>query len=443
MEIAPIYCKISKYSQFNEYLNLNTPLQIGGVLRDKFDYTYSRWQYMPVGVGFQGCIREFKHNGILYDLSHPGLSKGSAPGCLYTQEVCDLNPQVGRCLEHGKCVGSYVEAKCECNPGWTGTYCSLPTTPTTFKTHSYVKYALSFEPDKFTTQIQLRFRTRETYGELFRISDQHMREYGIIELKDAKVYFRYSLNTGQVEEQEVALTAVKVDDGQWHVVKVQRYGSAAILEMDGGEGANFNQSFSFDGHQWLSVDKQEGVYAGGKPEFTGVKTYDVKSDYQKICIDDIRLDGKSLPLPPSTNGTQWGQATMAKNIDRYCSSNNPCQNAYCPDPFECVDLWNKYECACGDGMTISPEGKTCIDRNECLDYPCLNGGTCINQEPGLKYKCICPDSYWGASCEFLKERQALKFSTSALAAVIAGLLLIISKWNRVSMCFKHYFVDHF
>ncbi|XP_021703018.1 neural-cadherin isoform X1 [Aedes aegypti] len=411
--------------QFNEYLNLNTPLQIGGVFREKFDYTYNRWQYMPVAAGFEGCIRNFKHNGILYDLSHPGLSKSTMSGCVFTQEVCDLNPQVSKCLEHGKCIGNFDDAKCECNPGWSGTYCSLPTTPTTFKTHSYVKYALSFEPDKFTTQIQLRFRTRETFGELFRISDQHMREYGIIELKEAKLWFRYSLNSGQVEERDVSLSAVEVDDGQWHVVRIQRYGSAAILELDGGEGANFNQSFSFDGHQWLSVDKQEGVYAGGKPEYTGVKTFEVQADYQKSCIDDIRLDGKSLPLPPTTNGTQWGQATMAKNIERYCSSNNPCQNAYCPEPFECVDLWNKYECACGDGMIISPEGKTCIDRNECLDYPCLNGGTCINQEPRFKYKCICPDSYWGESCEFLKERQALKFSTSALAAVITCLLLII------------------
>uniref|UniRef100_A0A182UQG9 Cadherin domain-containing protein n=1 Tax=Anopheles merus TaxID=30066 RepID=A0A182UQG9_ANOME len=48
--------------------------------------------------------------------------------------------------------------------------------------------------DKFTTQIQLRLCTHETYGDLFRISDQHMREYGIIELKGAKVYFRYTLN---------------------------------------------------------------------------------------------------------------------------------------------------------------------------------------------------------------------------------------------------------
>jgi hypothetical protein len=57
-----------------------------------------------------------------------------------------------------------------------------------------------------------------------------------------------------------------------------------------------------------------------------------------------RLDGKSLPLPPHTNGTQWGQAVMAKNIETYCTSNNPCSNAFCPEPFECVDIWNKYEC---------------------------------------------------------------------------------------------------
>lgn len=57
-----------------------------------------------------------------------------------------------------------------------------------------------------------------------------------------------------------------------------------------------------------------------------------------------RLDGKSLPLPPHQNGTQWGQATAARNVERYCASNNPCTNAFCPEPFECVDLWNKYEC---------------------------------------------------------------------------------------------------
>jgi hypothetical protein len=62
------------------------------------------------------------------------------------------------------------------------------------------------------------------------------------------------------------------------------------------------------------------------------------------CLDDIRLEGKHLPLPPAMNGTQWGQATMARNLERNCPSNKPCANVICPEPFECMDLWNDYEC---------------------------------------------------------------------------------------------------
>lgn len=86
-----------------------------------------------------------------------------------------------------------------------------------------------------------------------------------------------------------------------------------------------------------------------------------------------------------------------------------------------------FEHSCGDGMVVSSEGKGCVDRNECLDMPCLNGGTCINQEPRLRYRCVCPENFWGENCMFMKERQALKLSTSALFITIACLLIIISK----------------
>ena len=43
----------------------------------------------------------------------------------------------------------------------------------------------------------------------------------------------------------------------------------------------YNDSFLFSGHQMMTVDKQEGVYAGGKAEYTGVRTFEVYSDFAK------------------------------------------------------------------------------------------------------------------------------------------------------------------
>ncbi|KAM7352395.1 neural cadherin isoform 3-T5 [Cochliomyia hominivorax] len=382
---------------FNEYLNVNAPLQVGGLYREQFDPSLYFWHYTPMAKGFDGCIRNLVHNSKLYDLAHPGLSRNSVAGCPQTEEVCAQSEQTARCWEHGNCVGSLSEARCQCRPGWTGPACNIPTIPTTFKQQSYVKYALSFEPDRFSTQIQLRFRTREQHGELFRVSDQHNREYGILEIKDARLHFRYNLNSLRTEEKDLWLNAVAVDDGQWHVVRINRYGSAATLELDGGEGRRYNETFEFVGHQWLLVDKQEGVYAGGKAEYTGVRTFEVYADYQKSCLDDIRLEGKHLPLPPAMNGTQWGQATMARNLEKNCPSNKPCSNVICPDPFECVDLWNEYECTCPAGFKIS--GSTCVNDNECLLFPCRNGGRCRDYHPPKKYECQCPMGFTGMHCE--------------------------------------------
>lgn len=264
---------------FNQFLNLNTPLQIGGLHMENIDPIQLHWQYMPIGKGFDGCIKNVIHNSKLYDLAHPGLSKNSVSGCPQTEEICANSESLSRCWEHGTCTGSLAEARCQCQPGWTGPACFTPTVPTTFAKQSYVKYALSFEPDRFSTQIQLRFRTRDEHGELFRVSDQHNREYAILEIKDSRLHFRYNLNSLRTEEKDIWLSAITVDDGQWHTAKVSRYGSAATLEMDGGEGRRYNESFTFEGHQWLLVDKQEGIYAGGKAEYTGVRTFEVYADY--------------------------------------------------------------------------------------------------------------------------------------------------------------------
>ena len=83
-------------------------------------------------------------------------------------------------------------------------------------------------------------------------------------------------------------------------------------------------------------------------------------------------------------------------------------------------------------MTL--DGKGCIDRDECLTNPCLNGGVCINREPF--YLCDCPSGYLGDNCEFHQQGQIVRLSMGALAAILVCLLVILSEWwfLTLSLC---------
>lgn len=83
--------------------------------------------------------------------------------------------------------------------------------------------------------------------------------------------------------------------------------------------------------------------------------------------------------------------------------------------------------SCGEGRIMSTDQKGCMDRNECLDLPCLNGASCINLEPKFRYRCVCLDGFWGENCELVQEGQTLKLSMGALAAILVCLLIILSE----------------
>ncbi|XP_064079326.1 neural-cadherin-like isoform X1 [Macrobrachium nipponense] len=410
---------------FNEYLNVNAPLQLGGLAHEQPDPSLYKWAHVPHGRPFSGCIRNLMVNSELYDLASPGLYRNTQMFCPQLDEACRSNSIIPTCGPNGICSGSLTAPVCKCKPGWTGPTCEEPTNSSYFETQSYVKYALSFKPNSFSTEIQLRFRTWQEYGELFRISDQHNREYGILEIKDGRLRFRFNLNSLRTEEHDLWLSAVAVNDGIWHSVVVERHGSTANIMLDGGEGRRYNETMTFSGHMLMDVDKQEGVYAGGKAEYTGIRTFEVYNDYKLGCLDDIRLEGKHLPLPPGLNGTQWGQATMFRNLVKNCISQDQCVNVTCLAPFTCKDLWMRHECGCPEGSILHHDD--CLNINECeLWQPCHQGGICRDLEPDMGgYACDCVGSYSGKNCDLLLEETVLKPSTDFVVAIVICLLVLL------------------
>ncbi|KAK7072335.1 hypothetical protein SK128_007151 [Halocaridina rubra] len=359
-----------------QVLNVPHPLQLGGISHLPPDHSVYGWPSPIIDQPFRGCLRNIRINGEIVDLGHRILSERSSPGC----SAVDCSANGIQCGIHGRCYGSPGYLRCECQSGWSDSQCSTETVPAAFQLNSYVKLALSFTPLAYTTTIHLRFRTWKREGELTVLSSQHGRDKLSLKLLNGNLCLELQLHPDI--SRLLCLTKPKLTDGQWHIVAASRYGSATFLSVDDGGSDLYNASVALEGRQLLEVDKQEGVHVGGSPEYVGLSVFNIHGDYYDGCIDDVRISGKSVPLPPALNSTSWGQASMFKGVESGCQAPSSCTNVSCRAPLSCIDTWRSYHCGCGTGRMLSVSKTTCDDINECAWSPCLNGGTCFNKQSG-------------------------------------------------------------
>ncbi|KAK8730316.1 hypothetical protein OTU49_008215, partial [Cherax quadricarinatus] len=327
-------------------LNTNQPLQVGGLAHPPPSHTSYGWPAPLHPLPFKGCIRNLRINGELVDLGSDRVSRRSSTGCPAT----NCHSAGLHCGIHGRCVGSSEWLRCECVSGWTGAACATPTTPSTFYVNSYVKLALSFTPLGYTTSITLRFRTRQQRGQLLRLSSQHGRDSFSLQLLQGQLCVLLQFQPDPVKS--LCLSLAQVTDGRWHAVTAARYGSATFLLVDDGDGDLYNASMSLEGRQMLEVDTVEGVYVGGTPEYVSVNVLQIESDFHDGCIDDLRILGRSLPLPSAVNKTTWGEVSTFKDVESGCVAPPVCNNVTCAPPLTCVDTWRSYQCGCGEGRVL-------------------------------------------------------------------------------------------
>ena len=71
-------------------------------------------------VGYDGCIRNIKENGIMMDLKDISNSKGSQEGCPEIDKHC---PSTSFCGINSSCIASRKGFTCMCAPGYDGLRC--------------------------------------------------------------------------------------------------------------------------------------------------------------------------------------------------------------------------------------------------------------------------------------------------------------------------------
>ncbi|OQR68970.1 neural-cadherin-like [Tropilaelaps mercedesae] len=475
-------------------LNVKQPIQIGGALISHGNGTYNvnshtllaefyashGWRHRPnLANGFSGCIRQVTINSQLIDLDNPAHSLNSRTGCPSEDLLCVQT----RCV-HGHCEvdesrrvvgflpspafsvgGGAHEGRrggvCVCQPGWEGPHCTRESPSRMLQQASFIKFALNFDPDPFRTDIQMQFRSRQREGELISFSSTKGREYAILEIAHRKLRFRFNLDRpvkeggssviGQTSASTASATAASerslrlehtlVDDGQWHTVRLKRFGCFVSLQLDDGQGSRYavlSDELACP-TRLLTIDRQR-VTIGGTMRYSQGSVMMVERDLMATCVRDVRLEGRVLPLDDTATASSTNMAGFvleARNVIRGCPSSNPCHGVICNDPFICVDLWNDHTCRCPPGFRQSGPAN-CTDLDECLAFsPCLNGGTCLNRPNGRGFNCQCTTRFRGEVCsEPVPVEQLDQFNMAAVSALLVCslnlivLLLIIVAYLR-------------
>ncbi|XP_077977634.1 neural-cadherin-like [Glandiceps talaboti] len=380
-------------SGHNQILNLNTPLQVGGVAQESgFRYPTN----ISLTTGFDGCIRNIMQDTSLYDLGVPAHELNTARGCSATDAACTIAGETEPepfCM-HGTCIADITSTYCVCDAGYHGYRCEEETQAYDFGADSYVSYSLndSLKLEARVSDYQIMFRTRESSGVIWQISATETREgmeFIHIRLIDGHVHVIYDLGEG---ERVLVLEALRVDDGTWHTVHLLRQRHHMTVSLDkGGDACHWAESR--DGiFKEIAIDK-ESLFIGAMVDAASGM---VAGNFVG-CLNDARINNVHIGFDGAAEGAV---GTPSAGVSENCAS-DACENVQCSPPFQCRDLWRDYECSCEPGeeyLSYNATSGVCSEIDDCLGDPCFNGATC--QDGQGSFTCLCPAEFHGNRCEF-------------------------------------------
>ena len=187
--------------------------------------------------------------------------------------------------------------------------------------------------------------------------------------------------------------SLRVNDGQWHHVGLERFGSSAEITVDAryrGQGVSPGSS------DLLNLDTPH-LYLGAEVRpWAGAQ--DPRQGFVG-CIDDPQIDGTSLPLR-HTDTTAVASLTRLAHIISLCQSSlqppGVCGALPCLNGGTCEEQGASFICRCHPRF----QGSRCeLDSNPCASSPCLNNGHCVNIEN--TYRCECPARVTGPRCQYM------------------------------------------
>ncbi|XP_073434544.1 neurexin-2-beta isoform X14 [Dendrobates tinctorius] len=214
----------------SEILDLDGEMYLGGLPEPREDLQLPPEVWTAsLGLGFVGCIRDLFVDGKSRDirrLSEVSGAAGVTPFCTReTQRHCTNSP----CRNGGQCREGWNRFICDCvGTGYLGDTCEREAAVLSYDGSMYLKVLLPGVTHTEAEDVSLRFMSQRAYGLLLATTSKESADTLRLELDGGKVKLTVNLGKGP----ETLFAGQKLNDNEWHTVRVLRRGKYLQLSVD-------------------------------------------------------------------------------------------------------------------------------------------------------------------------------------------------------------------
>ncbi|KAM9827482.1 neurexin-2-beta isoform 6-T6 [Neosynchiropus ocellatus] len=223
----------------SEILDLDSDMFLGGLPESKSELILPPevWTAL-LNYGYVGCVRDLFIDGKSRDvrrLSEIQSAMGVSSFCTRElQKRCSSAP----CGNGGLCKEGWNRYICDCTgTGFLGMNCEIEATVLSYDGSMYLKIIMPITMHTEAEDVALRFMSQRAYGLLMATTSKESADTLRLELDGGRVKLTVNLDCIRIDcslskGPEMLFAGQKLNDNEWHTVKVVRRGKSLQLSVD-------------------------------------------------------------------------------------------------------------------------------------------------------------------------------------------------------------------
>ncbi|XP_031143847.1 neurexin 3b isoform X12 [Sander lucioperca] len=317
----------------NEILDLEGDLYLGGLPDSRAGLVLPTelWTAM-LNYGYVGCVRDLFIDGRSKDIRQISQSQnatGIKSSCSkVTGKQCDSNP----CKNHGACKEGWNRFVCDCTgTGFWDSTCERESSILSYDGSMFMKVVIPNVMHTEAEDVSLRFMSQRAFGLLMAATSSESADTLRLELDSGRVKLTVNLdcvriNCNSSKGPEVLYAGQKLNDYEWHSVRVVRRGKNFKLTVDDdmaeGQMAGDHTRLEFKNVETGILTERRFVSSAPSPfighlqslKFNGMQYIDMcKNGDIDFCELNARFGIRFIiadPITFKTKGSYLGLATL-------------------------------------------------------------------------------------------------------------------------------------